>query len=164
MNTEITDRTLLVFVGQHLCEWQGFIADWVEVMGFDPDRVAIAEEPTEAMQRVAVIVACGVDAYTELTGIDNVQTRDVRGKWANWRGVPLMTVAHPSYVRRAKNIVAVTMMMADDLREIVSYITRDTRLARLPFRSAALAPLGPQVGPTHPDVYRESLRREQPKP
>ena len=48
-----------------------------------------------------VIVALGATAVTGLLGADPTRKmRDIRGKWHDFNGIPLMVTFHPSYLLR----------------------------------------------------------------
>jgi len=64
-----------------------------------------------------VIVALGATAVSGLLGSDNTRRMgDIRGKWHEFEGIPLMITFHPSYLLRNNTLKAKRMVWEDMLQ------------------------------------------------
>jgi hypothetical protein len=154
---------IVAFVTDNVNDDVDSLEDWCKAINVDVKRTvfieakdAIAELPQ--YPTVRVIVVAGGPAYKALTGAEVAVMARVRGSWTNWREVPVLTVYHPSYVRRMNQYAELTAL---DLTGLAEYIRRDTRRPRPPFRTSSIAPQGPQVGPLHSEQYRQAQLRNR---
>lgn len=70
-----------------------------------------------AIIKPKVIVALGATAVNGLLGLDNKRRMgDIRGKWSEFQGVPLMVTFHPSYLLRNDTTYAKRQVWEDMLK------------------------------------------------
>lgn len=89
----------------------------------EPDEVAACEPFVQAQVRVIqpkVIVALGKHASHMLLGVTTPITR-LRGKWTEYRGIPLMPTYHPAFLLRNP---AEKRAVWEDIQEVLRFLGR----------------------------------------